>query len=196
MDIRRGPKLIAVLLFTGILITGMTSLIVNKERNRYRSSLKDEENSTSVSSPEKTENADKFNEDYSVGNSTDVRFGTYDDFLKKFRDVDAAIEGMKEDSKKNPSDTAQKTLASAELKYWETQLSSLYNTILSKLSSEDAAALAKDELDWKKRKDTDSAAAASKSAKTADESLAYTEKESSLTRERAYELLEKYKSGL
>jgi len=177
MNNRRANRLIIILLITGIIITGAVQLTV-------RSSVR------KISSDAATQAVDI------PAGTSEYEENTYAEFLNKFREVDASIAKMKEESKKDSSGISEKNAVSAELRYWETQLNSLYNTILSNLTSEEKAVLAKDEQEWEKTKDSVSASAASRSSGASSEILAYTEAEASETRKRAYELLEKYRNEL
>ena len=196
MEKKKLNILIVLLFACGILITIVTNVTVNAERRKFRERQLAESQSVSGSSMSTARDQgtpvvqEQSVQDGASQNST----GTYADYLKKFQEADAAA--AKESSTERGSLPSGKSSAAVRLKYWETQLNSLYNEILSGLSDEEAAILSKDEQTWQEKKDDDAAAAASRAAGTSNENLEYLNSEIESTRERAYRLLEKYKKVL
>ena len=122
--------------------------------------------------------------------------GTYEEFLRKFSETEETIARIRAAEKKNQSDIERQNSASSQLRYWETQMNSVYQTIMSALSTEEAAVLARDQQDWKKEREQNAAEAARNSAGRRQESTEYTLSQAEATRERAYELLERYRDRL
>ena len=122
--------------------------------------------------------------------------GTYEEFLRKFGETEETIARIRAAEKKNQSDVERQNSASSQLRYWETQMNSVYQTIMSVLSTEEAAVLARDQQDWKKQREQNAAEAARNSAGRRQESTEYTLSQAEATRERAYELLERYRDRL
>ena len=122
--------------------------------------------------------------------------GSYEDFLKKFGETEETIARIRASESKNQSDVERQNSASSQLRYWETQMNSVYQTIMSLLSTEEAAVLARDQQDWKKQREQDAAEAARNSAGSRQESTEYTLSQAEATRQRAYELLERYRDRL
>jgi Trk K+ transport system NAD-binding subunit len=114
---------------------------------------------------------------------------------KRVRDVET-IARIRAAEKKNQSDVERQNSASSQLRYWETQMNSVYQTIMSVLSTEEAAVLARDQQDWKKQREQNAAEAARNLAGSRQESTEYTLSQAEATRERAYELLERYRDRL
>ncbi len=121
---------------------------------------------------------------------------TYEEFRKKFSETEATIEKMRASEKKNQSEVERQNSASSQLRYWETQMNSVYQTIMSVISTEEAAMLSRDQQDWKKQREKEAAEAARNSAGSRQESTEYTLSQAEATRKRAYELLERYRDRL
>ena len=122
--------------------------------------------------------------------------GTYEECLRKFGETEETIARIRAAEKKNQSDVERQNSASSQLRYWETQMNSVYQTIMSVLSTEEAAVLARDQQDWKKQREQNAAEAARNLAGSRQESTEYTLSQAEATRERAYELLERYRDRL
>lgn len=123
----------------------------------------------------------------------DLSRSVYEEFLDKFQATETALEKLKEKNREDRTGLARKNEASAELRYWETQLNSLYQTIMEKLSDEEAAIFAVNQQEWRKRRDTGAARSAAGSPK---ESSEYIFSQANETRERAYALLSQYRDKL
>lgn len=122
--------------------------------------------------------------------------GSYEEFLRKFGETEETIARMRAAEKKNQSEVERQNSASSQLRYWETQMNSVYQTIMSVLSAEEAAMLARNQQDWKKQREQNAAEAARNSAGSRQERTSYTLSQAEATRERAYELLEQYRDRL
>lgn len=117
----------------------------------------------------------------------------YEEFRSKFTETERASYRGEFIA---PGNNAEKNSAAIRLRYWETQLSLLYRTIMELLPEEEAAVLAREQQDWKlKRNETAAAKARSASGKNS-ESTDYTMSCAAETRDRAYALLERYKELL
>lgn len=196
MEKKKLNILILVLLACGILVTVVTNLTVRTERRRFqeRQLAESQALTTEALNPGTAAGSTVTQGQPAPDEASPDSSGTYADYLKKFQEADAAA--ARESSTQKDSLPSGKSSAAVRLKYWETQLNSLYNEILSGLSDEEAAILSKDEQTWQEKKDDDAAAAASRAAGTANENLEYLNSEIDSTRERAYWLLEKYKKVL
>ena len=122
--------------------------------------------------------------------------GSYEDFQRKFRETEDTIARIRASENKNQSEVERQNAASSQLRYWETQMNSVYQTIMSVISTEEAAVLSRDQQDWKKQREKDAAEAARNSAGSRQESTEYTLSQAEATRQRAYELLERYRDRL
>ena len=122
--------------------------------------------------------------------------GSYEDFRRKFRETEDTIARIRASENKNQSEVERQNAASSQLRYWETQMNSVYQTIMSVISTEEAAVLSRDQQDWKKQREKDAAEAARNSAGSRQESTEYTLSQAEATRQRAYELLERYRDRL
>jgi uncharacterized protein YecT (DUF1311 family) len=182
------------------MITALTRFCVNSGRDRMRAAQSAvQTSSVSVSQGKEPPPPPEIGPGIAAGlasSESSVVSGSYDDFLSRFKKADAAIEKEKSTGTGQETITEKLNRESSKFKYWDTQLNSLYDAILQKLSSEGAAALAKEEQEWQKTRDGHAAAEASKSAGTADENLIYLQKKNEETRQRAYSLLERYKNSL
>ena len=186
---RKLNQIILALLIIGALVTFWTGEAVrNLREQRVPAETAREENTV----PEtKVEPA--------AGPSINVRkrsSGRYEEFRRKFRETEETIARMRAAENKNQSDVERQNSASSQLRYWETQMNSVYQTIMSVLSTEEAAVLSRDQQDWKKQREKDAAEAARNSAGSRQESTEYTLSQAEATRQRAYELLERYRDRL
>lgn len=113
------------------------------------------------------------------------------DYVQRLKDLDTQIQKIR--SEETDSNVYSiKTSAETELKMWEAELSTVYNALLTQLSEEEAAKLAKEQQDWLYTRDR-SAAENSQKGSSSIEPIGYAATMVKLTRERAYELAERYK---
>ncbi len=120
----------------------------------------------------------------------------YDEFLKKFHDTETALSSLRQTGTGDRTGVERRNTASAQLRYWETQLNSLYQAVMGVLPDEEAAVLARDQQDWRKLREETAAAAVRDAAGSPKESTEYTLSQVESTRKRAYELLERYRDRL
>ena len=102
---------------------------------------------------------------------------------------------MRELSSDNKSEAEIRSEAASELRYWETQMNALYQTLMEILPDEKAAVLSRDQQDWQKERE-EKAARAAQSPADQSGGTEYTLSQAESTRARSYELLEKYRSEL
>lgn len=92
--------------------------------------------------------------------------------------------------------TRLKTSAETEVKMWDSEMNTVYNALLAILPQEEAEALAKEQKEWLKTRES---SAAEQSGKTGNVGgITYSSSLVNLTRDRAYELADRYeevKSG-
>lgn len=86
--------------------------------------------------------------------------------------------------------------ADYELKLWDDELNVIYKDIMSRLDTEEAEKLKKEERTWIRQKDEDARKAASRYKGGTLEGLEHTASLAKSTRERAYALLDSYGSCL
>ena len=222
MKNRKLNRLILAMLCFGFLFTFMTQSAVNAARRRFSADAPQEtaavspagayyaeahpEAGTALPAEEKGPGAGlKKNgggaDAETIGHAgpgTAVRSGQtkYDEFKSKFGETERAIARLTQNADGGAGGVARKNAAASQLRYWETQLNSLYQTILDRLSKEEAAVLARDQQDWKKQRDDLAAEAVRNLAGEQQNSTEYTLTRASATRDRAYELLERYKDIL
>ena len=122
------------------------------------------------------------------------RSSLYDEYLRKFRDTDETIERMKAGRKKSGEDADAD--AARELRYWETQLNSLYQTVMDMLSDQEAAVLQRDQQDWRNSREEAAAKAVRQKGRNSGERADYLAAQAESTRARAWELLERYRTEL
>lgn len=120
----------------------------------------------------------------------------YDEFLKKFQDTENTLLEISRRNSRGRTGAEQKQEASAQLRYWETQLNALYQTIMSYLTDEEAAVLAREQQDWRRAREEKAAGVAKNSAGSPKESTEYMLSQAESTKERAYALLERYRDKL
>lgn len=125
----------------------------------------------------------------------DTRTTLYADYQRKFRDTESAVGRLRESGHGNDS-AASGDEAAAELRYWETQLNSLYQDIMQTLTDEEAAVLARDQQDWRKQREEGAAAAMRQNQDSRQQRAGFILYQASFTRQRALDLLEQYREQL
>ena len=111
---------------------------------------------------------------------------SYRDFREKFEDTDRTIAILREKAKKDSRADSETRFATAEFRYWETQLNALCQVLPAVLSEQEAAAFTKDQQEWRRKRDVPAESGAVLSVREQAEN----------TRARAYQLLEQYKDRL
>lgn len=115
--------------------------------------------------------------------------GSGTDYRQRLEDLDAQIERIqKEEQESNVYSII--TSAESELKMWESELNTIYTALLAALSQEDAAGLAQEQQEWMQNREAKAAESSGKGGSM--ESLGYAAALVSITRDRAYELVERY----
>lgn len=186
---RKLNQIILALLIIGALVTFWTGEAVrNLREQRAPAEIAREESSV----PEtKVEPA--------AGPSINVRkrsSGRYEEFRKKFRETEETLERLQSGRPGDERSVTRKNQAVSELRYWETQLNSLYSCIMAVLPRDEAEALAREQQEWRRRRDEKASALARGSAGGPEQGAEYTRVQAKATKARAYELLERYKDRM
>lgn len=109
-------------------------------------------------------------------------------YKQRLNDLDAQIQKMQE-QERDPNVYSIKTSAETEVKMWDRELNAVYNALLGILPQEEAEELAKEQKEWLINRET----AAGQSGKTEGAgSISYAASLVDLTRNRAYELADRY----
>lgn len=117
-------------------------------------------------------------------------------YTKRLKDLDTQIEKSRDVQETANANNSARSTASNELKLWDSELNSIYNTILERLSQERAQELVEQQRGWLKERDSIAMEAAKNSSGGSSESLEYTVSLIESTRARAYELAEIYGAEL
>lgn len=115
------------------------------------------------------------------------------DYRQRLVDLDTQIQKMR-DQETDSNVYSIKTSAETELKMWEGELNTIYSALLELLSPEDAAKLASEQQEWLKSRDARAAGTSGRSGNSV-ESIGYAATLVSITRDRAYELSERYEEA-
>ena len=142
---RKLNQIILALLIIGALVTFWTGEAVrNLREQRAPAEIAREESAV----PEtKVEPA--------AGPSINVRkrsSGRYEEFRKKFRETEETLERLQSGRPGDERSVTRKNQAVSELRYWETQLNSLYSCIMAVLPRDEAEALAREQQEWRRRR--------------------------------------------
>lgn len=142
-----------------------------------------------ASSPEETTAADEPISPLVGARPAERSSGSGTDYRQRLEDLDAQIERIqKEEQESNVYSII--TSAESELKMWESELNTIYTALLAALSQEDAAGLAQEQQEWMQNREAKAAESSGKGGSM--ESLGYAAALVSITRDRAYELVERY----
>ncbi len=121
-------------------------------------------------------------------------------YLLRLTELDAQIQKSRENQNAanagGADNTLAKNIAGNELKLWDSELSTIYNTILKHLDEEQTQQLVVTERQWMKDRDAAAVEAAKSSAGGSLESVEYTSSQAESTRARAYELAIRYSAFL
>ena len=120
---------------------------------------------------------------------------TEQDYRQELADTEALVEQLK-NSGTDTSTWSYLNMADYELKLWDDELNAIYKDIISRLDTEEAEALKKEEREWIRKKDEEARKAASRYKGGTLEGLEHTASLAKSTRERAYALLDSYGSCL
>ena len=142
-----------------------------------------------ASAPEETTAADEPISPLVGARPAERSSGSGTDYRQRLEDLDAQIERIqKEEQESNVYSII--TSAESELKMWESELNPIYTALLAALSQEDAAGLAQEQQEWMQNREAKAAESSGKGGSM--ESLGYAAALVSITRDRAYELVERY----
>ena len=142
-----------------------------------------------ASAPEETTAADEPISPLVGARPAERSSGSGTDYRQRLEDLDAQIERiLKEEQESNVYSII--TSAESELKMWESELNTIYTALLAALSQEDAAGLAQEQQEWMQNREAKAAESSGKGGSM--ESLGYAAALVSITRDRAYELVERY----
>ena len=109
-------------------------------------------------------------------------------YRQRLNDLDAQIQKMQE-QERDPNVYSIKTSAETEVKMWDRELNTVYNALLGILPQDEAEELAKEQKEWLRNRET----AAGQSGKTEGAGgIGYAASLVDLTRDRAYELADRY----
>ncbi|MDF2887362.1 MAG: hypothetical protein K0R23_1747 [Lacrimispora sp.] len=122
-----------------------------------------------------------------------VEGGDY--FKKHLKELDVQIKKMREDSA-DSNTYSMKALADKELKLWNREQNTIYETISESLSDDSKRKLEASQQSWIKDRDVKAEEAAKKYSGGSLEELEYTASLAESTRQRAYDLIEEYKDFL
>lgn len=116
------------------------------------------------------------------------------DYRQRLMDLDTQIQRTREqDTDSNVYSI--KTSAETELKMWESEMNTVYNALLDALPKEEAAKLAAGQQEWLKNRDANAAESSGRNSASV-ESIGYAATLVSLTRDRAYELVDRYEKAV
>ena len=118
-----------------------------------------------------------------------------DYFKKHFKELDAQIKKMREDSA-DSNTYSMKALADKELKLWNREQNTIYEAISENLPEDSKRKLEASQQSWIKDRDLKAEEAAKKYSGGSLEELEYTASLAESTRERAYELVTEYEDFL
>ena len=113
------------------------------------------------------------------------------DYRQRLVDLDNQIQKLREEDK-DSSAYSLKASAESELKLWEGEMNTVYNALLDKLNEEDAATLAAEQQEWMKSREARAVENNAKNNAGSLEGVGVTTSLTALTRDRAYELVERY----
>ena len=113
------------------------------------------------------------------------------DYRQRLVDLDNQIQKLREEDK-DSSAYSLKASAESELKLWEGEMNTVYNALLDKLNEEDAATLAAEQQEWMKSREARAVENNAKNNAGSMEGVGVTTSLTALTRDRAYELVDRY----
>ena len=175
---RKLNQIILALLVIGALVTFWTGETVRSFRERNAAAEARLEESSAAET--KVEPA--------AGPSVNVR--------RKFRETEETLDRLQSGRPGDERSVTRKNQAVSELRYWETQLNSLYSCIMAARPQNEAETLAREQQDWRRKRDEKASAAARESAGNPEQSAEYTRIQAEATKDRAYELRERYKDRI
>ena len=142
--------------------------------------------------PEPEEKTEMIQAKVSVESNTDGGAVAYQKHLKS---LDEQIKKIRDESG-NSNTYSMKALADKELKLWDTEQNTIYDTIAQSLSEEERKTLEQSQQTWMKSRDAKAEEAAKKFSGGSLEGLEYTASLADSTRTRAYDLVKEYSEVL
>ena len=117
-------------------------------------------------------------------------------YRNRLAELENRIQKNREAQTASNNSNSAKTLADSELKLWDNELNLIYNAVKDDLDDGEAADLVEEERAWIRERDRKAIDAAKASAGGSLESVEYTASLADSTRERAYELLDRYEDRI
>ena len=117
-------------------------------------------------------------------------------YRNRLAELENRIQKNREAQTASNNSNSAKTLADSELKLWDNELNLIYNAVKDDLDDTEAADLVEEERAWIRERDRKAIDAAKASAGGSLESVEYTASLADSTRERAYELLDRYEDRI
>ena len=117
-------------------------------------------------------------------------------YRNRLAELENRIQKNREAQTASNNSNSAKTLADSELKLWDNELNLIYNAIKDDLDDGEAADLVEEERTWIRERDRKAVDAAKASAGGSLESVEYTASLADSTRDRAYELLDRYEDRI
>lgn len=117
-------------------------------------------------------------------------------YKKRLQDLDNQIQKNRESQSEPNINSSARSVASNELKLWDSELNTIYTTILERLNKKDSEVLVAEQRAWMKERDSLAMEAAKNSTNGSSESIEYTISLIDSTRLRAYKLVEEYEEEL
>ena len=111
------------------------------------------------------------------------------DYRKRLEELDRQVSQLEEEGAGTNVYSAQ-TSAASQLKLWESEMNNIYNSLLEELPDAQASGLAEEQQKWLKERDIK--AAGGDGGSSALKGMEYTNALVELTRERAYQLADRY----
>lgn len=127
--------------------------------------------------------------------AADEEESVYSQSKSRLDELDIQIQKMR-DAQVDSTAYSIKALADTELKLWDRELSNVYIQIMDQLDEEEQVNLAKDQREWMNQRDVQAESAAPRNKSGSVESAGYTASLAASTRQRAYDLLERYQTYL
>ena len=117
-------------------------------------------------------------------------------YKKRLQDLDNQIQKNRESQSEPNINSSARSVASNELKLWDSEMNTIYSTILERLNKKDSEVLVAEQRAWMKERDSLAMEAAKNSANGSSESIEYIISLIDSTRLRAYKLVEEYEEEL
>ena len=116
------------------------------------------------------------------------------DYRQRLEDLDTQIERIQSEEQESNVYSSM-TSAESELKMWESELNAIYSALLQALPEEEASELVQEQQEWMQNREARAAECTGKAGGSV-ENLGYAAALVSLTRDRAYELADRYDAAV